>query len=95
MTADILIGSVVGVVAGLVFFGGLRWTVARLVTARRPLVLATASFLVRSGVVVVGLVILVQGELARILGALAGMLVARTALVSFARREIAHWEEAT
>lgn len=86
--ADVAIGLVAGVVAGLIFFGGLRWTVARLADTRRPVLLAVGSFILR-GLAVAGLIVAVaDGSLLRVLGALAGILGVRTLLVSITRREL-------
>lgn len=90
---DVLIGLLLGVAAGVVFFGGLRWTVSRLPTARRPLLLTSASFLVRTAAVVVLLVTLGDGQWLRILSGLGGILAARTAMVAVVRRRLAGAEE--
>lgn len=92
---DLLIGLLLGAIAGVTFFGGLRWTVSRLPTAGRPLLLTSASFLVRTGVVVVLLVTLGDGRLLRLLGALGGILAARTVMVAVVRRRLADVEEAS
>lgn len=93
MIADLLIGFGAGALAGLVFFGGLRWTVERLPTAGRPGLLVSASFLVRTVVLVGVLVLASQGDLVRVLAGLAGVIAARTAIVAIARRD--GTEEAT
>jgi F1F0 ATPase subunit 2 len=89
---DVMVGAIVGAVAGLVFFGGLRWTVSRLETARRPVVLVTSSLLIRVAVVAGALVVFSDGRLARVLAGLGGLLVARTVMVSATRRELATME---
>jgi F1F0 ATPase subunit 2 len=88
MIADIGIGLVTGLVAGVIFFGGLRWTLARLATTRHPLLLTVASFVVRGAVVAGLLVVVSQGVLARVLAGLVGILAARTAMVALVRREL-------
>lgn len=81
-------GLLAGVGAGVVFFGGLRWTVERVATARRPALLAVASLAVRMAVVVgVVLPLALAGGWVPVVAALAGMLAVRTALVARARRE--------
>lgn len=88
MIADIGIGLAAGLVAGAVFFAGLHWTVSRLATARRPLLLTVASFMVR-GAVVAGLLVAVSdGVLARVLAGLAGILAVRTVMVALVRRHL-------
>ncbi len=95
MIGDIAVGALVGLVAGLVFFGGLRWTVSRLDTARRPAVLVVSSLLVRVAVVAGAFVVFSGGSLTRVLVGLGGLLVVRTLMVSAARRELAAMEVAS
>lgn len=92
MILDVTLGALVGLVAGLVFFGGLRWTVSRLDTARRPAVLVISSLLMRVAVVAGALVVFSDGRLARVLAGLGGLLVVRTVMVSATRRELAAME---
>lgn len=92
MIGDITVGALVGLVAGLVFFGGLRWTVSRLDTARRPAVLVVSSLLVRVGAVAGAFVVFSGGSLTRVLAGLGGLLVVRTLMVSATRRELAAME---
>lgn len=95
MIADIAIGFCAGLVAGAVFFGGLRWTLSRLPTTRRPLLLTVASFLVRTAVVAGVLVAVSDGVLARILAGLVGILAVRTAMVALVRRDLEAAEESS
>jgi F1F0 ATPase subunit 2 len=95
MILDALIGTGAGMAAGLVFFGGLSWTLSRLVGSRRPLPLAAASFLLRSAFVVAVFLLMADGGLSRILGGLVGMLAVRTILVSAARRRLDPAEESS
>lgn len=85
---DLAVGLPAGLVAGALFFGGLRWTVSQLATVRRPALLAAASFVLRTGVVVAILLVSTDGRLLRILAALGGFLIARTVLVSRVRRDL-------
>lgn len=93
LVSDILIGLIGGLVAGVVFFGGLRWTVGRLPGAKRPALLATVSFIVRSVVLAAVLVIAGDGELVRILVAVVGILVVRSLMVRSAKRHLQPVEE--
>ena len=89
---DLALGTVVGLVCGAVFFGGLRWTLLRVQTARRPAALVFSSLMIRSAVVVGALVGFSGGRLARVLSGLVGLLVVRTAIVAVTRRELAAME---
>lgn len=92
MIFDLALGTVVGLTCGAVFFGGLRWTLSQLETARRPAVLVFSSFVIRGVVVAGALVAFSGGRLARILAGLVGLLVVRTAMVAVARRELTAME---
>lgn len=77
----ILIGIGLGAVAGLVFFHGLAWTVARLPSARAPALLALASLLVRLVAVALALLVAVRGGIAGAVAFLLGLLVSRRLVV--------------
>lgn len=88
MIPDVLIGLGLGIVTGVVFFGGLQWTLSSLPRVRRPVLLASASFLVRSAFVVILFLVVSDGSLPRILSAMLAMLAVRTAMVAVARRSL-------
>jgi F1F0 ATPase subunit 2 len=90
--SDVALGTLVGLICGVVFFGGLHWTVSRLDTARRPVALVVSSLIIRVVTVAGALVLISDGRLARVLAGLAGLLVVRTAMVAVARRELAEME---
>jgi F1F0 ATPase subunit 2 len=85
---DVALGLTVGIAAGLVFFGGLRWTVDRLEHARRPVALVVVSLLVRVSVVAGALVAVAGGSITRVLSGLAGLLIVRTAMVAVTRHQL-------
>lgn len=85
---DLAVGLLAGFVAGVLFFGGLRWTVTKLTAVRRPALLAAGSFIARTGVVVAILLASTDGRLLRVLAALGGFLIARTVLVGRVRRDL-------
>jgi F1F0 ATPase subunit 2 len=77
-----LLGVIVGLAAGAVFYGGLACTVARLSGARRPGLLMAGSLLVRLAAVAGALLIVARWlPPAGVLGAAFGLLVSRTVLV--------------
>jgi F1F0 ATPase subunit 2 len=88
MMLDIGMGLFAGMVAGAAFFGGLRWTVSKIPTVRYPALLAAASLLVRGAGLALVLVLVADGRFARVLGGLAGVLAARSVLVSLTRSRI-------
>lgn len=77
-----LVASVLtGVACGTVFFEGLWWTTHRLLTARAPWLLLTVSFGFRAAIVIAGLVMVSAGHWKRLLAAVAGLLLARAAVL--------------
>ncbi len=69
-----------GFVLGVLFFGGLWWTVRKISAGSRPAPLMIASFLVRSAALLAGLYLLMDAGWQYLPAALVGFLAARTAL---------------
>jgi F1F0 ATPase subunit 2 len=78
---EIPLSLVTGIALGILFFGGLRWTVIRLPMARRPLLLLLGSFAVRVPAVGLGMVLASGGDWIRLLAVLAGFLGVRVVTV--------------
>ena len=70
-----------GVALGLLFFGGLNWTIHRLPHTRHPMALALGSLLVRTALLVGAILWVGQAIWQRYVVILAGILVARVAAV--------------
>lgn len=68
---------------GLVYFGGLWLVVRRLAQWRHPGLVMLASLVVRTAVVVLGFLVLLDGQWQRAVAMLAGFILAR---IGFARR---------
>lgn len=83
---SLAIAATAGLALGLFFFGALWLTVRQLPTARWPGLLIIVSFVVRMAVVVVGFYVVMGDRWERILACLAGFLLARTLLISWARK---------
>jgi F1F0 ATPase subunit 2 len=82
--SGLAIAFAVGLVIGLFFFGGLRFTVSWLTSMRSSVAIATlavVSVVGRTGVAVAGFIWVGAGEWQRYLAALVGFLVMRVALV--------------
>ncbi len=67
--------------AGLLYFGGLWWSVKRLARVKRPALLSLISFLLRAAFVLAVFYLLGQGRWERIAACLAGFLLARVLLL--------------
>jgi F1F0 ATPase subunit 2 len=77
----LLMAFLVGMGAGVVYFGGLWWTVRRLPFARRPALLTLGSFFVRTGISLTAFYLASGGRWERILISLLGFIILRGFLV--------------
>lgn len=78
----IVLAWIAGAGLGVFFFGGLWLTVMRLPSSRHPAILTLASFFGRIIVTLAGFYFISGGELARLVAALVGFLLARQVLVN-------------
>jgi F1F0 ATPase subunit 2 len=77
----LLLAFLAGSGIGVLFFGGLWWTVRRLATAESPARLTISSFLVRTGLTLVALYFVMGGQWERLVSALLGVMVIRILMV--------------
>ncbi len=75
------VAAVVGVLLGLFYFGGLWWTVGRVMKSSRPGVLILVSFIVRTAVTLAVLFLILQMHWALAVGSVAAMILTRVVLV--------------
>ena len=75
--AHLLIGLLVGLALGAVFYMGLWTTIGRASRARRPWVWFAGSFMLRLALVGLGLLLLAKNGPWLLAGAFAGLLVAK------------------
>ncbi len=69
-----------GVALGALFFGGLWWTVRRVLVARLPAAWLIASFVARTALVLAGLMVVAGDQWQRWLVVLAGFIAARAVI---------------
>jgi F1F0 ATPase subunit 2 len=72
---------VAGIALGLFFFGGLWWTVQRLLVSAYPGPLALGSLVIRTVITVAGFYWVMDGSWERLLACTAGFLIARVLMV--------------
>jgi F1F0 ATPase subunit 2 len=77
----VILAGAAGVVLGMIFFGGLWWTVRRALVSRRPASWFLGSLLLRMGLVVTGFYFVGDGQWPRLLACLLGFIVARSAVM--------------
>lgn len=70
-----------GLVVGLLYFGGLWFTVSYLPRARRPELVSLGSLVLRLALTLVAFYLIMGGRWERLLVALAGFVLMRTVLV--------------
>lgn len=73
----LLLSCLIGIPLGIFFYGGLRWTIEKGVSAKRPWLIFSASFFIRVAIVVLGFLLVSQGDLKRLLLALLGFHIGR------------------
>ena len=81
----LVMAFLVGIGTGIVYFGGLWWTVRRLPLVRQPALLTLGSFFVRTGIGLTTFYLASGGRWERILISLLGFMIMRGFLVRRAR----------
>ena len=72
---------VAGSMLGVLFFGGLWWTVQKGVTSDVPAFWFLGSLLLRTGAILVGFYLVSQGHWSRLVACLVGFVIARVIVV--------------
>lgn len=70
-----------GLVLGILFFGGLWFTVKKVITAKRPSLWLVGSFFIRVSITLVGFYYLSQGSWKNLLISLLGFIIARAVII--------------
>jgi len=77
-----LIAFIVGVLAGILFFGGLYLTVKKLTTMKYPALFMMLSLIVRLVILAGGLYLIVDGGMKNVLSAMAGIILVRFVMIA-------------
>lgn len=77
----VILSAFIGVLLGLAYFGGLWLTLQRLSSSRRPALVAFASFLIRTALLLAAIYWVMDGRIERLLALMAGFLLARQVLL--------------
>ena len=75
-----------GIVLGVFFFGGLWWTLQKLISSRRAALWVSASMLFRTSVTLLGFYFVGHGSWKRMLTCLFGFLIARFVIFRLSRK---------
>jgi len=77
---ELLLAATLGLMLGVLFFGGLWWTIRKALSSRQPALWFLGSLLLRLGTVLVGFYVVSGSHWERLLACLLGFIVARAAV---------------
>jgi F1F0 ATPase subunit 2 len=89
-TLTLMLAWVAGAMLGVMFFGGLWWTVRLGVSSRRPAVWFFVSLLLRTSLALAGMYVVSDGHWERLLLCLLGFVMARLVVMWLTRPARAH-----
>jgi F1F0 ATPase subunit 2 len=78
-----ILALLAGVLLGIIFFGGLWWTIQRGVSSKSPAILFSGSLLLRTATTVAGFYLISRGNWRNLLVCLFGFLLARLLLTRY------------
>lgn len=81
----LMLAWVAGGVLGMIFFGGLWWTVRKSVASRQPALWVFGSLLLRMSVVLTGFYFVSGGQFKRLMACILGFFLARLAVTWLTR----------
>lgn len=83
--SNMVLPMIVGMLLGVLFFGGLWFTVKKLITSKTPALLMSGSFFFRIGIVLAGFYFVGLDDWRKLIACLIGFLVARFAVIRFTK----------
>ena len=84
-TLRLILSFLAGILLGVIFFGGLWWTVQKGLSSKRPALLFFGSLLLRTGVVLAGLYFIGRGNWIRLMICFFGFIIARVLVIRLTR----------
>ena len=84
-TLSLVLALVAGILLGAIFFGGLWWTVQKVVSSNRSTLWFFVSLLMRTSILLAGFYLIAHGHWERLLMCLLGFVVARPIVMGFTR----------
>ena len=87
-TMILVLALVAGVLLGGVFFGGLWWTIHRLISSKGSAFWFPGSLLIRTGITLAGFYFVSRGHWQRLLVCLLGFLIARVVVMRLTRTAV-------
>jgi F1F0 ATPase subunit 2 len=80
-----ILAFIVGLLLGTIFFGGLWFTVRKLVTSKRPALWFLGSFILRVSITLIGFYYISSGSWQRLLICVTGFITARYSVIFFTK----------
>lgn len=77
-----ILGFLGGVVLGILFFGGLYWSVNKLPEVKHPGLLMMASLLLRMAILLAGLYLVMRGDIKNLLAAVVGVMLVKFVMIA-------------
>ena len=85
---QLVVAGVLGVALGMIFFGGLWWTIRKGIASPYPVLWFLGSLLARMGIVFAGFYLVTFGDWRRLMVCLAGFIVARLVVTRLTRPQL-------
>ncbi|MBV1757055.1 MAG: ATP synthase subunit I [Dethiosulfatibacter sp.] len=87
-----IVGFLGGILLGIIFFGGLYWSVNQLTKVRYPAALMIVSALVRMGIILFGVYLLADNNIKNILAILIGIILVKVIMIFTVQKKSAKGE---
>lgn len=84
----LVLALVAGIFLGGIFFGGLWWTVQKVVSSPHPALWSLGSLLLRTSVALTGFYLIAHDHWERLLGCLLGFILARLMVIRLTRAAV-------
>jgi F1F0 ATPase subunit 2 len=84
-SSSMVLSLLAGVLLGIIFFGGLWWTIQKGVGSQNPAPLFAGSLLLRTAIALAGFYFVSDGDWRKLLACLFGFSVARIGITRFTR----------
>jgi F1F0 ATPase subunit 2 len=84
-TVILVLSLLTGGLLGVLFFGGLWWTIHKSVYSKYPAFLFLGSLLLRTGIVLLGFYMIARGNWLRLLMSVLGFILLRMVMMHFMR----------
>jgi F1F0 ATPase subunit 2 len=84
----VVLAGFAGCLLGMLFFGGLWWTVRKGISSKRPALWFLGSLLLRTGIVLAGFYLISRGHWERFLACLLGFVIARFIVIRLMRSRL-------